>query len=154
MNIEGSGFFPSWIMQWQMGDSDTLFILRGVLKVIIPTPWQGVKKALIRSFFWSVFSRIRIEYGEILRVSPHSVRMRENEGRMRTRITPNTVTFYAVLLIFRNYGFHFNQGNSKWPRGFAGKKTGCSFPRWFIIRYFIYINFKIKVLSFLLISSA
>ena len=25
--------------------------------------------------FWSVFSRIRIEYGEIL---PHSVRMREN----------------------------------------------------------------------------
>ena len=100
------------------------------------------------------FSCIRTEYGEILRVSPHSVRMRENEGRMRTRITPNTVTFYAVLLIFRNYGFHFNQGNSKWPRGFAGKKTGCSFPRWFIIRYFIYINFKIKVLSFLLISSA
>ena len=28
--------------------------------------------------FWSVFSRIRTEYGEILRISPYSVRMREN----------------------------------------------------------------------------
>ena len=28
--------------------------------------------------FWSVFSRIRTESGEILRISPYSVRMREN----------------------------------------------------------------------------
>ena len=28
--------------------------------------------------FWSVFSRIRTEYGEILRISPYLVRMREN----------------------------------------------------------------------------
>ena len=28
--------------------------------------------------FWSLFSRIRIEYGEILRISPYSVQMREN----------------------------------------------------------------------------
>ena len=28
--------------------------------------------------FWSVFSRIRIEYGEIRSISPYSVRMREN----------------------------------------------------------------------------
>ena len=28
--------------------------------------------------FWSVFSRIPNEYGEILRISPYSVRMREN----------------------------------------------------------------------------
>ena len=28
--------------------------------------------------FWSVFSRIRTEYREILRISPYSVRMREN----------------------------------------------------------------------------
>ena len=32
-----------------------------------------------------------------LRISPYSVRMRENTGKMRTRITPNTDTFYAVL---------------------------------------------------------
>ena len=34
--------------------------------------------------------------GEILRISPYSVQMRENVGKMRTRITPNTNTFYAV----------------------------------------------------------
>ena len=28
--------------------------------------------------FWSAFSRIRTEYGDILHISPHSVRMREN----------------------------------------------------------------------------
>ena len=28
--------------------------------------------------FWSVFSRIWTEYGEILRISPYSVRMRQN----------------------------------------------------------------------------
>ena len=32
-----------------------------------------------------------------LKVSaPYSVRMRENAGKMRTRTTPNTDTFYAV----------------------------------------------------------
>ena len=29
-------------------------------------------------FFWSVFSRIRTEYGEILRIFPYSVQMWEN----------------------------------------------------------------------------
>ena len=29
-------------------------------------------------FFWSAFSRIRTEYGEILRISSYSFRMREN----------------------------------------------------------------------------
>ena len=29
-------------------------------------------------FYWSVFFSIRTEYGEILRISPYSVRMREN----------------------------------------------------------------------------
>ena len=29
-------------------------------------------------FFWPVFSRIRTEYGEIIRISPYSGRMREN----------------------------------------------------------------------------
>ena len=43
------------------------------------------------------FSRIRTEYGEILRISPYPVRMRENVGKMRTRITPNTDTFYAEV---------------------------------------------------------
>ena len=37
-----------------------------------------VKSVRILSFFWSTFSRIQTEYGEILRISPYSVRMREN----------------------------------------------------------------------------
>ena len=36
------------------------------------------KKCPYSELFWSVFSRIRTEYGEILRISPYSVRMREN----------------------------------------------------------------------------
>ena len=41
------------------------------------------------------FSRIRTEYGEI--ISSYSVQMRENVGKMWTRIIPNTDTFHAVL---------------------------------------------------------
>ena len=36
------------------------------------------EKCLHSEFFWSVFSRIWIEYGETLRISPHSVQIREN----------------------------------------------------------------------------
>ena len=46
--------------------------------------------------FWSLFARIWTEHGEILRISPYSVQMRENLGKMRTRITPNTDSFYPV----------------------------------------------------------
>ena len=34
------------------------------------------KKCPYSELFWSAFSRIRTEYGEILRISPYSVRMR------------------------------------------------------------------------------
>ena len=37
-----------------------------------------LKSAHIRSLFWSTFSRIRTEYGEIWNSSPHSVQMSEN----------------------------------------------------------------------------
>ena len=36
------------------------------------------KKCPYSELFWSAFSRIRTEYGEILRFFPYSVRMREN----------------------------------------------------------------------------
>ena len=45
----------------------------------------------------------------ILRTSPYSVRMWENAGKMRSRTTPNTDTFYAVLTINRiTHGCSFN----------------------------------------------
>ena len=36
------------------------------------------EKCAYLEFFWSVFSRIRTKYEEILRITPYSVRMREN----------------------------------------------------------------------------
>ena len=48
---------------------------------------------LVRIF--PTFLHIRSEYGEIS-ISPYSVRMRENVGKMWNRITPNMDTFYAV----------------------------------------------------------
>ena len=36
--------------------------------------------------FWFVFSRIRTEYREILRISAYSVRMRENTDQKKLRI--------------------------------------------------------------------
>ena len=40
----------------------------------------------IRSFFWSVFSRIRTDHGEIRSISPYSVRVRENTDQRKHRI--------------------------------------------------------------------
>ena len=49
--------------------------------------WKSncVKSVQIRSFFWSVFSRIQTEYGEI-RISPYSIRMLENTDQEKLRI--------------------------------------------------------------------
>ena len=44
--------------------------------------------------FWSAYSRIWTEYGEIFFISPYSVRMR----KIQTRITLNTPTFYVVCI--------------------------------------------------------
>ena len=45
-----------------------------------------MKIVKIRSFLWSVFSRIRTEYGEILLISPYSVRMREDTDQKNLHI--------------------------------------------------------------------
>ena len=58
-----------------------------------------VKSVRIRSYsgpYFCCISRVRTEYEDILRISPFSVGMRENAGKMSTRITPITDTFYEV----------------------------------------------------------
>ena len=45
-----------------------------------------VKRVQVRSFFWSIFSRIRTEYGDLLRQSPYSVQIRENPDQRKHRI--------------------------------------------------------------------
>ena len=68
-----------------------------------------VKSVQIRSFFWSVFSRIQTEYREIRSISLYSVRMRENTeylsvftpnaGKYGPKKTPYLDTFHAVPVI-------------------------------------------------------
>ena len=43
------------------------------------------KKCPYSESFWSVSSRIRTEYGEILRISPRSIRMRENMDQKNSK---------------------------------------------------------------------
>ena len=45
-----------------------------------------LKSVQIQSFFWSLFSRIWTEYGEIRSISPYSVQMRENTDQKKLRI--------------------------------------------------------------------
>ena len=47
---------------------------------------QCVRSVKIQSFFWLIFSRIRIEYEEIRSISPYSVRIRENTDQKKIRI--------------------------------------------------------------------
>ena len=47
----------------------------------------------LKTVFCSEFS-----LRKILRISPYSVRIRENAGEMQTRINANTNTFYALLV--------------------------------------------------------
>ena len=47
---------------------------------------QCVKSVQIRSFFWSLFSCIRTEYGYLWSKSPYSVRMQENTDQKHLRI--------------------------------------------------------------------
>ena len=51
--------------------------INGYADVTIPLR----KKCPYSEFFWSMFSRIRTECGEILHISPYSVQMRENTNQ-------------------------------------------------------------------------
>ena len=56
-----------------------------------------VKSVQIWSFFWSAFSRIRTEYGEILRTdTPYLFVFSPNAGKYKTEKTPYLDTFHAV----------------------------------------------------------
>ena len=52
------------------------------------------EKCPYSDFFWSVFSRIRTEYGEYI------LRNQSKCGKIRTRKTPNTDTFHAIIYLF------------------------------------------------------
>ena len=61
-------------------------------KLIYETLYSLCEKCSYPGFFWSVFSRIQTEYGEIPSIS----RSVHSCGKIRTRKYPNTDTFHAV----------------------------------------------------------
>ena len=54
--------------------------------------------------FWSAFSRIRTEYGQILRISPYSVRMRENTDQKNSEYGK----FFEWFLNISNSSIYMN----------------------------------------------
>ena len=75
-----------------------------------------VKSIQIRSFFWSLFSRISTEYGEILCISPFCVRMRESTDQQKLRIW----TFFTQCFSFQLQFSHYGHGPSKILRNIQG----------------------------------
>ena len=65
------------------------------LDSIFQLPLHFVKSVQIRSFFWSLFSCIRTEYGDLLRKSPYSVRVQKNTDQKNLLI----LTLHAVLIV-------------------------------------------------------
>ena len=68
-----------------------------------------MKSVQVWNFFWSVFSRIWTEYGEILHIAQYSVRMQENTnaGKYGPEKNPYLDTFHAVLLKVKKLLRHF-----------------------------------------------
>ena len=81
-----------WLFQKVLSEKTTLFVID------IQSSYKDlhcIKKVRIRSFSDPHFSRI---FSHSDRISPYSVQMRENQGKVRTRITLNKDSFYAALL--------------------------------------------------------
>ena len=68
--------------------------------MVFKLPYHCVKRVQIRSFFWSVFSRTRTEYGDLLRKSRYSVRIREKTDQKKLCIW----TLFAQCLSQTNNG--------------------------------------------------
>ena len=81
--------FPHWFSKdWQLSLLSSFSLpLSLLLHLLLTRHLHCVKTVQIRSFLWSVFSSIRTEYGEILRISPYSVWMRENMDQKKLRIS-------------------------------------------------------------------
>ena len=63
-------------------------LIRLILAFLYDLRWAHycMKTVQTRTFFYSIFSRIWTEYGEIWSTSPYSVRIRENTDKKKLRI--------------------------------------------------------------------
>ena len=67
----------------------------GSSRINILVTYSLREKCPYSEFFWSAFSRIWTEYGEIRSISLYSVRMREKTDQT----TPNTDSFHSVITL-------------------------------------------------------
>ena len=75
------------------------FLLDGPTATLFPYSHHSVK-CPYSEIFWSVFSRIRAEYGEIPPISQYSVQMRENtdQNNSEYRHFLRSALVYAIYL--------------------------------------------------------
>ena len=114
-------------------------------------PIKFVKSVQIRRFFWSVFSRIRTEYGGILRISPYFVRMWENTDQKNLRVC----TLFKQRLSLEIYSFYSNHdrknvylSNSRWPEStvICLWLSRCLFHAYSYFKILKFSKFFLKVL--------
>ena len=74
---DGSLFLDFTLFLNLVSHQKFLMSLLGIFYTHLHPPYC-VKSVRIWELFWPVFSRIRTEYGEVLLISPYSVRMWEN----------------------------------------------------------------------------
>ena len=77
------------------------------------------EKCLYSELFWSVFSSIWTEYGEIRSISPYSDQMLKNTDQN----IPNADTFYAVVI--NPFQSNILFGSLKFSDILNGNKTGA-----------------------------
>ena len=59
-----------------------------------------VKSVQMRSYFWSVFSCIRVEYGDLRSKSPYSIRIQENADRKNLRIWTLFTQCVSLIILY------------------------------------------------------
>ena len=90
LKINRSDLFCGWTMVYSWIISVLWREYEFTINMFPSSPLR--KKCPYSELFWSAFSRIRTEYGEIRSI-------RSKCEKMRARITPNTDTFHAVHLL-------------------------------------------------------
>ena len=93
-----------------------------------------VKSVQIRSSFWSLFSRIRTEYGDLPRKSPYSVRIWENTDQKKLRIW---ILFMPWLL--QKVAESYFWGEFLFPRSYGKigqNQNKQNFSQYLLIRFY------------------
>ena len=97
-------------------------------------------------FFWSVFSQIRTEYGEILQISPYSVRMREttDQKNFEHGHFSHSVKEQCQPYPFKRFSFIFNLMENVFSIGSTSKMVTV---KRFRIRFYLSLLFYNQVLD-------